>query len=82
MPGTSKVQADTLKRFLDAWKRWNAEDWLAVFADDFTQVTLPAALGIPNRPRAQVEVMLPALVATVKSYEVMNHPPRLTTGSD
>lgn len=70
MPAPAHVQAATLQRFLDAWKKWDAEEWLAVFADDFTQVTLPFGLGIPPRPRAQVEQVLPALVATVKSYEV------------
>ncbi|KKA17950.1 hypothetical protein T310_8109 [Rasamsonia emersonii CBS 393.64] len=73
MPAPAHVQAATLQRFLDAWKKWDAEEWLAVFADDFTQVTLPFGLGIPPRPRAQVEQVLPALVATVKSYELTVH---------
>ena len=71
-PAPAHIQAATLQRFLDAWKNWDAEEWLAIFADDFTQVTTPFGLGIPSRSRAEVEQVLPALVATVKSYEVRN----------
>ncbi|KAF7162470.1 hypothetical protein CNMCM5623_007761 [Aspergillus felis] len=70
MPAPAEVQKATLQRFLDAWKRWDAQAWLAEFSDDFTQVTLPLNLGVPSRPRAQVEQVLPALMATVKSYEL------------
>jgi ketosteroid isomerase-like protein len=70
MPAPAHVQAATLQQFLDSWKKWDAEEWLDVFADDFTQVTMPFRLGIPSRTRAEVEQVLPALIATVKSYEV------------
>ena len=70
MSAPADIQANTLQQFLDAWKRWNAEDWLNIFADDMTQVTMPFALGMAPRPRAEVEQTLPALVATVQSYEV------------
>lgn len=70
MPAPEKTQAATLEKFIDAWKRWDAQEWLALFSDEFTQVTLPLGLGIPSRPRAQVAQVLPALMATVKSYEV------------
>ena len=70
MDNPTEVQAATLQRFLEAWKKWDAQEWMAIFADDFTQVTLPFSLGVPNRTRAQVEVTLPALMAIVKSYEV------------
>ncbi|KAJ5592629.1 monooxygenase AgnL5 [Penicillium hordei] len=70
MPAPEKTQAATLEKFIDAWKRWDAQEWLALFSDGFTQVTLPLGLGIPSRPRAQVAQVLPALMATVKSYEL------------
>nr|UYO77240.1 cytochrome P450 monooxygenase [Trichoderma psychrophilum] len=70
MPAPAEVQVATLQKFIDAWKRWDAQEWLSTFSDDFTQLTLPLGLGIPNRPRAQVEQVLPALMATVKSYEL------------
>lgn len=76
MPAPAGIQAATLQRFLDAWKKWDANEWLALFAEDFTQVTLPFGLGVPSRSRAQVEQVLPALVATVRSYEVRKQTPR------
>jgi hypothetical protein len=70
MPAPNHVQAATLQRFLDAWKNWNAREWLDIFAPDIVQVTMPLSLGIPPRSRAEVEQTLPALIATVTSYEV------------
>nr|A0A411PQL6.1 RecName: Full=Monooxygenase AgnL5; AltName: Full=Agnestins biosynthesis cluster protein L5 [Paecilomyces divaricatus]QBG38883.1 hypothetical protein [Paecilomyces divaricatus] len=70
MPAPAEVQAATLQRFLAAWQKWDAQEWLDGFADDFTQITLPLSLGIPSRSRAEVEQVLPALVATVKSYQL------------
>jgi hypothetical protein len=54
MPAPAQVQAATLERFVDAWKRWNADDMIAVFADDFTQVTLPFGLNVPEKTRGAV----------------------------
>ena len=70
MPAPAPIQAATLQRFLNAWEKWDAKEFLAVFADDVTQVTMPFGLGIPARSRVQVEQTLPALIATVKSYQV------------
>ena len=70
MSAPSHVQAATLERFLDAWKRWNADDMLAIFADDFTQVTLPFGMGVPERQRGAVEQVLPVLVGIVSDYKV------------
>ena len=70
MSALSLVQAATLQRFLHAWEKWDAEEFLAVFANDFTQVTLPLGLGIPTKSRAEVEQVFPALIAVVKSYQV------------
>lgn len=65
MPAPTHEQAATLQRVLDASKKCHTEEWLTVFADDFTQVTMPFGLGIPTRSRAQVEQILPALIAGV-----------------
>jgi hypothetical protein len=70
MTASRDVQAATLQKFIDGWKKWNAEEWMATFADHFTQITLPFQLGVPTRTRTQVDQILPALIATVQSYEV------------
>ena len=70
MPAPAAVQAATLQRFQHAWEKWDAQEWLDNFSDDFTQVTLPFRLAIPTRTKAEAANILPALVATVKSYQV------------
>ena len=70
MPAPAQVQAATLERFVDAWKRWNADDMIAVFADDFTQVTLPFGLNVPEKTRGAVEQVFPKLVSLVNDYKV------------
>jgi len=73
MPAPAHVQAATLQQYLEAWKNWDAEEQLALFADDFTMVTLPYGLGIPTRTRAQAAQVLPALNSAVTSYELTIH---------
>ncbi|KAM5468800.1 hypothetical protein MauCBS54593_004795 [Microsporum audouinii] len=73
MPASSSIQAATLQRFISAWKKWDAQEWISTFSNDFEQVTLPLSQGIPSRSRTEVEVVLPALVATVKSYKLTIH---------
>ncbi|RAL16200.1 nuclear transport factor 2 family protein [Aspergillus homomorphus CBS 101889] len=73
MPAPSSTQAATLQRFITAWERWDAQEWISTFSEDFEQATLPLGLNIPVRSRKEVEVVLPALVATVKSYKLQIH---------
>ncbi|GIK06082.1 monooxygenase AgnL5 [Aspergillus viridinutans] len=70
MPAPALIQAATLQRFILAWKKWDAQEWISTFSDDFEHVTLPVGQGIPIRSRPDVELLLPALVATVESYEL------------
>ncbi|KAL2194790.1 hypothetical protein P885DRAFT_42316 [Corynascus similis CBS 632.67] len=73
MAPSASTQAATLERFLDAWKRWDASAWLATFADDFTQVTLPFGMKVPSRDRTQVEQVLPKLMKVVQDYKLTIH---------
>nr|POE78411.1 hypothetical protein CFP56_60643 [Quercus suber] len=66
----SNTQADTLNKFINAWQRWDASAMISLFSEDFVQITLPLALKIPARSRAEVQKTLPLLVDTVKSYNV------------
>lgn len=77
MAPSASTQAATLERFLDAWKRWDASAWLATFADDFTQVTLPFGMKVPSRDRTQVEQVLPKLMKVVQDYKVRTHSAKL-----
>jgi hypothetical protein len=73
MPAPAHIQARTLESFIEAWKRWSAKDMLAVFSEDFTQTTMPFALGIPVRSRSEVEAVLPKLTQTVTDYKVSDN---------
>ncbi|KAJ5245024.1 hypothetical protein N7489_005120 [Penicillium chrysogenum] len=73
MPAPASTQAATLQRFISAWEKWEAQEWISTFSDDFQQVTMPLGLNIPPRTRKEVEVILPALMATVDSYELTIH---------
>ncbi|GIJ86546.1 hypothetical protein Asppvi_005435 [Aspergillus pseudoviridinutans] len=44
MPAPAPIQAATLQRFILAWKKWNAQEWISTFSDDFEQVTLPLTI--------------------------------------
>ncbi|MCJ1251525.1 Monooxygenase AgnL5 [Trapelia coarctata] len=70
MPAPAHIQASTLESFIEAWKRWSAQDMLAVFSDNFTQTTMPFALGIPVRSKSEVEAVLPKLIQTVTNYKL------------
>ncbi|PYH86366.1 hypothetical protein BO82DRAFT_350101 [Aspergillus uvarum CBS 121591] len=73
MTAPASIQAATLRRFISAWEKWDAQEWISTFSDDFQQVTLPHSLNIPVRSRKEVEIVLPALVATVRSYQLQIH---------
>jgi hypothetical protein len=72
MLATTEAQAATLDRFIDAWKRWNAEEMISVFAEseDFRQVTMPFQMGMPERNRSEVQQTLPYVVRAVSNYDV------------
>jgi hypothetical protein len=69
MPGPPHIQAQTLERFIEAWRKWSPKDWLKTFADDFTQCTLPMASEIPPRDKSTVDKVLPKLMEVVTNYQ-------------
>nr|POE56466.1 hypothetical protein CFP56_33438 [Quercus suber] len=73
MAANPEQQAATLKEFVHAWERWDAAAMLSTFSEDFVQITLPLALNVPPRSRAEVQQTLPLLVDTVKSYNLTIH---------
>lgn len=72
MLAAAEAQAATLQRYIDAWKRWNAEETISIFAEseDFRQVTMPFQMNVPERTRSEVEKTLPYVVRAVRNYEV------------
>jgi hypothetical protein len=72
MFAVTEAQAATLQRFIDAWKRWNAEETISIFAEseDFRQVTMPFQMNVPERTRSEVEETLPYVIRAVRNYDV------------
>lgn len=72
MVAADEVQEATLQRFIDAWKRWNAEEMISVFDEgqDFRQVTMPFQMNVKERTRSEVQKTLPYVVRAVSNYEV------------
>ncbi|KAJ4389511.1 hypothetical protein N0V93_006981 [Gnomoniopsis smithogilvyi] len=75
MRAAAEAQAATLQLFIDAWRRWNAEETISLFAtsENFRQVTMPFQMNMPERTRSEVEQTLPFLVRAVSNYELQIH---------
>lgn len=70
MPAPLHIQAATLDRYIEGWKHFTAESWMATWSHDCQQKMLPFTLGIPSRSRAEVEIFLPKLMSVLKNYKV------------
>lgn len=70
MAPSGEVQAETLQKFLDAWAAWDFDAWRQTFDENFTQVTMPFNMNVPERTLEEVEHALPKLMEMVDDYEV------------
>jgi hypothetical protein len=79
MAAAHEAQAVTLQRFIDAWKRWSAEETMSLFSDseDFRQVTMPFQMHMPERNKSEVERTFPHVVRAVSDYNASYYPRRL-----
>lgn len=62
-------QVATLEQFIAGWKKFTPEDWMASWSEDCTQKMLPFTMGVPARPRDEVQVVLPKLMEILTNYE-------------
>lgn len=71
MPTKREIQAATLEKFIDGWKKWTPADFLESFSDNCTQTTLPFKSGTGN-PKSKVELerLFPILMGTLSNFEV------------
>lgn len=70
MATTASVQAETLDKFLTAWKDQNAEETVAVWSDDFKQQLLPLSLRMPAKSRAEAEHVNAKLIQNLTNWKV------------
>lgn len=70
MPAPAEVQAATLDKFIESWRRWSPDDFLATWSEDLNFTTLPFSYGKPTRARPQLEPRYRLLMSTLKNLEV------------
>ncbi|KAG6015672.1 hypothetical protein E4U41_004578 [Claviceps citrina] len=70
MPPPADVQKATLDKFIDAWARWHADDFIALWSDGLTFTELPFSSGKPTRPRDKLEPRYRLLMSTLTNYKL------------
>ena len=70
MPAPAEIQAETLDKFIEAWRGWTPDGFLATWTDDCTQKTLPFSSDVPLRTRADTETLFPVLMGLMSNFQV------------
>lgn len=70
MHATAEVQAATLEKFIDGWRKWTSDDFLASWSQDCTQRALPFKPDKPARPRVELEPLFGMLMSTLTNFRV------------
>jgi hypothetical protein len=73
MPAPAETQTATLNKFIDGWKGWTPDGFLASWSEDCAQVTLPFSSGVAPRTRAITEELFPKLMSILTNFEVRVH---------
>ncbi|KAH8653813.1 hypothetical protein BX600DRAFT_440865 [Xylariales sp. PMI_506] len=73
MLAPADVQATTLQRFINGWKGWTPEGFLASWTHDCTQQTLPFSLAAPIRSRADSESIFPMMMSFISDFQLEIH---------
>lgn len=64
------VQAKTLKKYIDGWRGWTVDGFLASWSEDCTQQALPFSSGKPLLTRTNAERLFPHLMSIMTNFEV------------
>ncbi|KAG6116500.1 hypothetical protein E4U13_001831 [Claviceps humidiphila] len=70
MPAPAEIQQATLRKFVDAWKKWDADEFIGLWSDSFTFKVLPLSDGKPTRPRDKVAPLYKNLIETLTDYKL------------
>lgn len=76
MPAPAAVQADTLNKFLTAWKTQRVRDTVDLWSEDFTQRLLPLSLGLPPKSRSEAEMVNAKIVEHLTNWKVSHFRPK------
>jgi hypothetical protein len=66
----AKVQAETLNKFLRAWKEQKPDEITALWSEDFNQRVLPLSLKIPVKSRSEAVIMNNILSSKLTNWKV------------
>ncbi|KAK6858845.1 hypothetical protein PG995_004698 [Apiospora arundinis] len=70
MASLAQVQADTLDKFLEAWKNQEAQKTIDLWSENFMQRLLPYSLGAAVQSRAQAEGIYPVLTSSLSNWKL------------
>ena len=65
----AEVQASTLDAFIQGWKEWTLEAFVATWSEDCTQTALPFHSGHPARGRAELEPLFAKMMPLLTDYQ-------------
>lgn len=70
MPAPIEIQAATLQKYIEGWKKWTPSESIATWSDDVTFKQLPLSCGKPSRSRKQLEPRYIMLLENLKNFQV------------
>ncbi|KAK8045576.1 hypothetical protein PG993_005600 [Apiospora rasikravindrae] len=70
MSSLAEVQADTLNKFLEAWRTQDVGTTIELWSDDFKQRLLPDSLGAAVKSRAEAAVIYPVLTSNLSNWKL------------
>ncbi|KAB8227141.1 uncharacterized protein BDW43DRAFT_304834 [Aspergillus alliaceus] len=73
MPAPAEKQTATLNKFIEGWKGWTPDGFLASWSEDCAQVTLPFSSGVAPRTRAITEELFLKLMSILTNCELTVH---------
>lgn len=66
----ARVQAETLNKFLRAWKEQKPDEITAIWSEDFKQQLLPLSLKVPAKSRSEAVVTNAILSSKLTNWKV------------
>ncbi|PPJ60178.1 hypothetical protein CBER1_08989 [Cercospora berteroae] len=66
----AETQAKTLQKYIDGWRGWTVDGFLASWSEQCTQQALPLSSGKPLMTRAEATKLFPHLMSVMSDFKV------------
>ncbi|WPA99640.1 uncharacterized protein RHO25_004258 [Cercospora beticola] len=73
MVPAAEIQAKTLQKYIDGWRGWTVDGFLASWSEKCTQQALPLSSGKPLMTRAEATKLFPHLMSVMSDFKVGRH---------